>query len=87
MPKAPSLSAAVLGRPANARHGSVPWHQRLPPAVREELEQIRSDWESGATGLQKRAVARAIIAEMQARNLPVCGLQGVEGWLDREGKA
>ena len=85
MPKT-SLAAAVLARATNTRHGSVPWHQRLPAAVRDELEQIRVDWESGTTGLQKRAVARAIIAEMQARNLPVCGVQGVEAWLDREGQ-
>lgn len=86
--KTPSskLAAAILGRATNTRHGSVPWYRRLPADVIEELEQIRLDWESGRTGLQKRAMARAIMAEMQSRSLPVCGLQGVEAWLDREGK-
>jgi hypothetical protein len=82
--KTSSLAEAILSRAANTRHGSVPWYCKLPPDVISELEAIREQWESGATGLQKRAVARAVIAEMQSRGLPVCGIQGVEGWLDRE---
>ena len=38
---------------------------------------------TGETGLQKRAIARAIIAELEARKLRVSGVQGVEDWLDR----
>lgn len=83
---AKKLGDAIIARATNTRHGSVPWYRRLPSDVLAELEQIRVDWESGRTGLQKRAMARAIMAEMQERALPVCGLQGVEAWLDRESK-
>jgi hypothetical protein len=82
--KTTSLADAILSRATNTRHGSLPWYLKLPLEVAAELEQIRDQWESGATGLQKRAMARAIVAEMQSRGLPVCGVQGVEGWLDRE---
>jgi hypothetical protein len=84
VPRTSSLADAILSRATNTRHGSLPWHRRLPPELLAELEAIRDQWESGTTGLQKRAMARAIIAEMQSRGLPVCGIQGVEGWLDRE---
>ena len=84
--KGRKLADAILSRATNTRHGSQPWYRRLPADVVAELEQIRVDWESGRTGLQKRAMARAIMSEMQDRNRPVCGLQGVAGWLDREGK-
>jgi hypothetical protein len=84
--KTKKLSAAIFARATNTRHGSLPWYRLLPADVVAELEQLRVDWESGKTGLQKRAMARAIRAEMQSRGLPVCGIQGVEGWLDREGK-
>jgi hypothetical protein len=84
VPRASSLADAILSRATNTRHGSVPWYLKVAPEVLAELEQIRADWESGRTGLQKRAVARAIMAEMQSRGLPVCGIQGIEGWLDRE---
>lgn len=87
MAKSSKLADAILARASNTRHGSLPWFKKLPPDLLAELEQIRVDWESGKTGLQKRAMARAIIAEMQERGLPVCGIQGVEGWLDREGGA
>lgn len=86
MAKRKKLSAAILSRATNTRHGSIPWYRRLPAAVVAELEQLRVDWENGKTGLQKRAMARAIRDEMQSRGLPVCGIQGVEGWLDREGR-
>lgn len=85
MPKTSSLTEAVLSRASNTRHGSLPWWRKLPLDVLGELEQIREEWESGRTGLQKRAVARAIMTEMQSRGLPVCGIQGIEAWLDREG--
>jgi hypothetical protein len=84
VPKTSNLAEAIFSRAANTRHGSVPWYLKVSPEVLAELEQIRADWESGRTGLQKRAVARAIMAEMQSRGLPVCGIQGIEGWLDRE---
>ena len=86
MAKRKKLSTAILSRATNTRHGSLPWYRRLPAAVVAELEQLRVDWENGKTGLQKRAMARAIRDEMQSRGLPVCGIQGVEGWLDREGR-
>jgi hypothetical protein len=79
-----SLGEAIMSRAENSRHGSLPWFAKLPADVLAELEQIRANWESGATGLKKRAMARAIVAEMQSRRLPICGVQGVEGWLDRE---
>jgi hypothetical protein len=51
--------------------------------VQSELDTLRQEWRDGSTGLQKRAVARAIVAEMRERGLPVCGVQGVEHWLDQ----
>lgn len=82
-----SLADSIRTRAVNGRHGSVPWYLRLPPQVLAELDLIRRDWESGATGLHKRAMARAIIAEMKARGLPVSGIQGVERWLVRDAQA
>lgn len=78
------LAQAVIERAANNRPGFQPWYRRLPPAVQEELDSLRRSWRSGETGLQKRAMARAIVAELRSRDLPVSGIQGVEHWLDLE---
>jgi hypothetical protein len=51
--------------------------------VLAELTTLRTRWQAGSTGLTKRAVARAILAEMQARKLRVSGIQGVENWLEK----
>ena len=85
--KASSLADCIRQRATNTRHGSVPWYLKLPPDVLADLDLIRRDWEGGTTGLHKRAMARAIIAEMQARGLPVAGIQGVERWLVRDAQA
>lgn len=76
------LASAVLKRAQNSKPGFTPWYLRLPAEVQAELDAIRHQWRSGETGLQKRAIARAIISEMRARDLPVAGVQGVEHWLD-----
>lgn len=78
------LAQAVIERAANNRPGFQPWYRRLPPEVRDELDSLRRSWRSGETGLQKRAMARAIVAELRSRDLPVSGIQGVEHWLDLE---
>ena len=80
--KAPSLSDAVLARARNRKPGFIPWHQRLPDEVRRDLEAIRRSWQSGQTGLTKRAMADAIIAEMRERGFQIPGNQGVERWLN-----
>ena len=77
------LASAVLKRATNSKPGFTPWYRRLPAEVQAELNAIRHQWRSGETGLQKRAIARAIIAEMRSRDLPVSGVQGVEHWLDQ----
>lgn len=78
-----AIRLAVLSRVTELRPGFRTWFDRLPPEVQGELDAIRQQWQAGQTGHQKRALARAIVAEMQARELPVSGVQGVEHWLGR----
>jgi hypothetical protein len=79
-----ALADSIMARAKNTRHGARAWHESLPAEMRTELESLRTLWRAGDTGLQKRAMARAIIAELTARKLRVCGVQGVEDWLDQE---
>jgi hypothetical protein len=76
------IRLAVIRRASNNRPGFVPWYRRMPDEVQRELDTLRQEWRDGSTGLQKRAMARAIVAELRDRGLPVCGVQGVEHWLD-----
>ena len=78
-----ALTDSIMARAQRARHGTPAWHETLPENTRKELESLRARWRTGETGLQKRAIARAIIAELEARKLRVSGVQGVEDWLDR----
>jgi hypothetical protein len=78
-----ALTDSIMARAKLARHGRVAWHERLPEATRQELEALRARWQSGEIGLQKRPFARAIISELEARNIHVAGVQGVEDWLDK----
>jgi hypothetical protein len=78
-----SLTDSILSRAKNNRHGLAAWYDLAPPDVLSELTALRTRWQAGTTGLTKRAVARAILAEMQARKLRVSGIQGVENWLEK----
>jgi hypothetical protein len=79
-----ALTDSIMARAQNSRHGFRAWHETLPPKTREELEALRAKWRAGETGLKKRSMARAIVAELQARQLRVSGVQGVEDWLDKK---
>lgn len=85
MAKAAAFSASVLSRAKNANPGFLPWFRKVPADVQAELEQLRCRWETGDTGLQKRAMARAVVAELRERGYAVPGVQGVEAWLERSG--
>jgi hypothetical protein len=79
--KKPGIADEILSRVQNYKPGFGAWHCELPDDVRTELEALRERWVSGELGLQKRALARSIIASLRDRGLPVSGIQGVEHWL------
>jgi len=57
------------------------FESRLPPAVREQLIEIRRQWQSGELQVSACWLADQIVAMAAADGFPVCGRQGLRQWL------
>lgn len=83
MAKAKSLLADVRARAANVRPGFAPWFELLPEQAQRELEDVREAFRSGKLpGVQKRAVARAVMDVAKERGWKTAGIQRVLAWLN-----
>lgn len=80
MAKKPSLFDEVLASSKNMQRSRT-WFDRVPQDLRSELLGLRKVWQSGDTGLTKRALGRQIIASLEARGVTGLGIQGVTSWL------
>lgn len=74
-----SLVDDVLANVVRHTPGFAPWHERLPPEAREELEAVRKAFDPAIH--QKTTYARAVIAAARERGWEICGQQGVINWL------
>ena len=77
--KPTSLLDDVLANAQRSTPGFLPWHERLPPEAREELEAVRAAYDPAIH--QKTTYAKAIIAAARERGWEICGPQGVINWL------
>ena len=78
-----SIIDQVLAVAANKGPGYAPWYMRLPEADLRQLEELRDRWLAGEVNMHKRALARAIVTVCQQRGHDICGIQGVEAWIER----
>ena len=71
----------ILRRIEQRSAGPTTWFQRLAQGHQDELDSLRQRWITGEVAIQKRPLARAIIATCRERGIAVAGIQGVEDWL------
>lgn len=64
------------------KKGQVPWHQRVDPALREELETIKADFLAGkmGSGVTKTGLSTALAKSLLERGIQI-GTSGVQQWL------
>jgi len=77
-----AIKDEILGNLPARLCGSRPWHERIPPKLLEELEQLRDGWRSGEIVAPKATLARAISEAVTKRGTKI-GQQGVEHWLGK----
>lgn len=63
------------------KRGFTPWHEKLDPAMRAEIEQIKADFHSGRLAATKTGLAMAISATMREAGVEI-GRAGVTRWLE-----
>lgn len=82
MKKPPTL----LDQLPNALHarGPQPWHTTLPPAIRDELHDIRARFQAKTLpgSPTKHGLAKALSTLLKARGVTI-GHQGVLTWLEK----
>lgn len=64
------------------RRGFAPWHETLPPDLREEVETIKRQWQQGALQATKTGLAQSLSKALKARGIQI-GQLGVSRWLER----
>lgn len=81
MPKAPSLIEEIVALVPTEKGREKPWQDKIDPAVRAELEQLKSDWKAGKVKGTRVGMARAISETLKRRGVYSIGVQGVTKWL------
>lgn len=71
----------VLSRVVNKRPGFARWIDRLPDDIRNELNEVREQYQSGCLQHQTRALATAVATVVAERGHPKPGIQAVLAWL------
>lgn len=79
-----SLVARINAAAADIKSAPRGFESRLPPAVREQLLEIRRQWQSGDLQVSACWLADQIVAMAAADGFPVCGRQGLRSWLARK---
>lgn len=88
MAKAKSLLADITASVRNHRPGFRAWFELLPDAAQQELGSVREAFHAGKMpGVQKRALARAVMEAAKDRGWKTSGIQGVLAWLDARNDA
>ena len=78
-----SLVARIAAAAAGIKTAPRGFEGRLPPAVREQLLDIRRQWQSGELQVSACWLADQIVAMAAADGFPVCGRQGLRQWLTK----
>jgi hypothetical protein len=76
-----SLVDAVIESLPRKVHGTAPWHERVAPEHKAELEELRAAWKSGELKVPRNTAARFIAAQLHERGISTVGTQGVNEWL------
>jgi hypothetical protein len=81
VPKTRDIVAEIASAVPRNKHGSKPWHTRVPEEHRETLAAIHAAWHAGAFGAKKITAARTISQKLRDLGITI-GEQGVMAWLD-----
>ena len=79
-----SLVDRINAAAAGIKSAPRGFESRLPPAVREQLLEIRRQWQCGDLQVSACWLADQIVAMGAADGFPVCGRQGLRSWLARK---
>ena len=67
---------------APLRTGPVPWYERLPAHLKNEVDDIRDEWRAGKTSHTKASLSRSLSKALSDRGYPI-GYWGVARWLEK----
>ena len=76
-----SLLEEVQESLPDSRPGFLPWHARLKPEDRAEVEEIRGLFAAGKLGTKAYTLARALSAKLAERGLADVKPQTISKWL------
>jgi hypothetical protein len=58
------------------------WFDTLPEEVRDDLVEIRAEFQAGGTGVTAMSLSRAILADLQSsRGIKPCSLDTLRLWI------
>jgi len=77
-----ALIEAVLSKIVLKRNGPKCWFEKLPPAARRELTELREFFYEGDHGLPKKSFALGVIEVAKERGWKIAGVQQVVAWLN-----
>jgi hypothetical protein len=80
VPKTRDIVAEIAAAVPRNKHGSKPWHERVPEEHHETLAAIHAAWHAGAFGAKKITAARTISEKLRELGISI-GEQGVMAWL------
>ena len=79
-----SLADSIKAALPRRWQGFAPWHERIDPAVLEELKKLRAEWQSGELVIGCKTLATVIAKRLNDEQLSNIGTQGVLAWLKRK---
>lgn len=80
-----TLVDRIRAAAARVKPGPKGFEGRLPPDVREQLLDIRRQFQAGELNVSAVWLADQIVAMAAADGFQVCGPQGLRTWLARRG--
>lgn len=80
-----TLVDRIKAAASRVKPGPKGFEGRLPPDVREQLLEIRRQFQAGELNVSAVWLADQIVAMAAAEGFPVCGPQGIRTWLRGRG--